>query len=451
MEYLDHYVYADLGKSVISGSVAVRERNTMHRLVVPLTFFGEGVALPAGATATLVYKKPDGTKSSTMERVSVSGGVVTAALTLAMLDTPGEVEAQIAVYGPDEDDEPRTLFSTPKIRLTVEADLYDADAMQEIVDDPTVYEQIVGSFGEWKDYITELQWFVENGYFNGKDGAPGPKGDTGATGATGPQGPKGDKGDKGDQGVQGLKGDTGATGATGPQGPKGDKGDPGEVDEDEIIEICDAAGFLRNTTTLVSREMDETLTVPAGSSDTGVYCFVCPDTEGVFDALVAAEANGPVRILLPAGALELIYDAAHSMFTNNMTVYSYPPESPYEDIRPADATKHAVCLSKEGDSIRLFTTENVTGRNLGFYGTVVEETTYATEDFVIDGEEIIIKDILGGLAFRKAYSAYPADPQDGDIVCIGGVYDVYHTGDGWEPMTPDPDTVYFIVDPPSGS
>ena len=62
-----------------------------------------------------------------------------------------------------------------------------------------------------------------------------------------------------------------------------------------------------------------------------------------------------------------------------------------------------------------------------------------------------VRAALGGLTFRKAYSAYPTTPQDGDIVCIDGAYDVYHTGDAWEPMTPDPDTVYFIVDPPSGS
>ena len=88
--------------------------------------------------------------------------------------------------------------------------------------DPTVYEQIVGSFAEWRAYMEDLKEAVERGDF---DGEPGP---------AGPQGPKGDKGDPGETGPRGYtgaigpQGPKGETGATGPQGPKGDKGDKGD-------------------------------------------------------------------------------------------------------------------------------------------------------------------------------------------------------------------------------
>lgn len=69
---------------------------------------------------------------------------------------------------------------------------------------------------EREAYITELKQRVDNGEFNGQDGA------------TGPQGPKGDKGDtgaKGDKGDKGATGERGPQGIQGPQGSKGDKGD----------------------------------------------------------------------------------------------------------------------------------------------------------------------------------------------------------------------------------
>ena len=69
---------------------------------------------------------------------------------------------------------------------------------------------------EREAYITDLKQRVDNGEFNGQDGA------------TGPQGPKGDKGDtgaKGDKGDKGATGERGPQGIQGPQGSKGDKGD----------------------------------------------------------------------------------------------------------------------------------------------------------------------------------------------------------------------------------
>lgn len=69
---------------------------------------------------------------------------------------------------------------------------------------------------EREAYITDLEQRVDNGEFNGQDGA------------TGPQGPKGDKGDtgaKGDKGDKGATGERGPQGIQGPQGSKGDKGD----------------------------------------------------------------------------------------------------------------------------------------------------------------------------------------------------------------------------------
>lgn len=69
---------------------------------------------------------------------------------------------------------------------------------------------------ERESYITDLEQRVDNGEFNGQDGA------------TGPQGPKGDKGDTGAKGDKGDKGATGERGPQGIQGPKGDTGSPGQ-------------------------------------------------------------------------------------------------------------------------------------------------------------------------------------------------------------------------------
>lgn len=71
-------------------------------------------------------------------------------------------------------------------------------------------------------YITDLKQRVENGEFNGQDGATGPQG---------PKGDKGDKGEKGDKGDKGATGEQGPQGIQGAQGPKGDKGDRGEQGE----------------------------------------------------------------------------------------------------------------------------------------------------------------------------------------------------------------------------
>ncbi len=76
---------------------------------------------------------------------------------------------------------------------------------------------------EREAYITDLKQRVNNGEFNGQDGA------------TGPQGPKGDKGDTGAKGDKGDKGTTGERGPQGIQGPKGDKGAKGDDGADAKI------------------------------------------------------------------------------------------------------------------------------------------------------------------------------------------------------------------------
>ncbi|MBO7404163.1 MAG: hypothetical protein J6V24_04310, partial [Clostridia bacterium] len=71
----------------------------------------------------------------------------------------------------------------------------------------------------------------------------------------------------------------------------------------------------------------------------------------------------------------------------------------------------------------------------------------AADGFVENRLHDELADRLDGLKLKKAYSDYPSVPLDGDIVCIDGAFDVYHTGDSWEPMNPDPNTLYFLVEP----
>lgn len=76
----------------------------------------------------------------------------------------------------------------------------------------------------YQSWLDEGNEGSEQDFLDSLVGPQGPKGDTGATGATGPQG---EKGDTGATGAQGPKGDKGETGATGPQGDKGDTGATG--------------------------------------------------------------------------------------------------------------------------------------------------------------------------------------------------------------------------------
>ena len=212
---LNHIVYPDIAYSQVEGGIDIRERNVIHTVTAMLVFNGTPVVPEETATAAFVFQKPDGTKSS--YQAVLDHGIVKAPLTLAVVDQPGDVKCQFEVY-----DNGVKQFSTPIFRLLIGEDLYDQEALEEIVSDPTVYEQIVGSFAEWRAYMEDLKEAVERGDF---DGEPGP---------AGPQGPKGDKGDPGETGPRGYtgaigpQGPKGETGATGPQGPKGDKGDKGD-------------------------------------------------------------------------------------------------------------------------------------------------------------------------------------------------------------------------------
>ncbi len=217
VRFLDHYVNADVGLAETSGAVEVREHNVLHRLIIPLTFLQAPIILPEQYTVTAVFELPEGDKISYVDGVTVVDGCAVIPLHLSVVAAAGLATCQAEIYA-----EGAKQFSTPKIRINVGEDLYDEETMEEIVSDPTVYEQIVGSFAEWRAYMEDLQEAVERGDF---DGAPGP---------AGPQGPKGDKGDPGETGPRGYTGATGPqgpkgeTGATGPQGPKGDKGDKGD-------------------------------------------------------------------------------------------------------------------------------------------------------------------------------------------------------------------------------
>ena len=214
---LNHIVYPDIAYSQVEGGIDIRERNVIHTVTAMLVFNGTPVVPEETATAAFVFQKPDGTKSS--YQATLDHGIVKAPLTLAVVDQPGDVKCQFEVY-----DNGVKQFSTPIFRLLIGEDLYDQEAMEEIVSDPTVYEQIVGSFAEWRAYMEDLQEAVERGDFNGEpvpEGPQGPKGDKGDPGETGP------RGYTGATGPQGPKGETGATGPQGPKGDKGDKGDPG--------------------------------------------------------------------------------------------------------------------------------------------------------------------------------------------------------------------------------
>lgn len=104
---------------------------------------------------------------------------------------------------------------------------------------------------EREAYITDLKQRVDNGEFNGQDGAVGPQG---------PKGEKGDKGDTGETGPKGDKGDKGDTGERGPQGPQGEqgpKGEPGTTDYNDLInkptipsnvsDLINDSGFITNS------------------------------------------------------------------------------------------------------------------------------------------------------------------------------------------------------------
>lgn len=219
MQYVEHYLTIDMIRERVPDTIWIRAAGIGHRLHVKLSAGPVPLDLP-GETEGLVqfvYQKPGGEKSDV--GMTVTDFTAKCVIPRAAVDTVGVVTCEIRVYDSTEG----TWWTSPEFTITVQSVVYDEDAQQQIVSEPTVLEAILGTEADRieneqarinaeaarviaeglradaeidrEDYIDELRDAVARGEFDGKDG------EDGATGPAGPQGPKGDKGDPGDPGV----------------------------------------------------------------------------------------------------------------------------------------------------------------------------------------------------------------------------------------------------------
>lgn len=141
MQYIDHYLTIDMLRERVPDTIWIRAAGIGNRLHVKLSAGPETVELP-GETEGLVqfvYQKPGGEKSDVAMTVNEFRASVV--IPRAAVDTVGVVTCEIRVY----DSTAGTWWTSPQFTITVQDAVYDENAQQQIVSDPTVYESILGT------------------------------------------------------------------------------------------------------------------------------------------------------------------------------------------------------------------------------------------------------------------------------------------------------------------
>lgn len=147
MNAVTHYMTIDLLRETVDGTVFIRNASIGHRLSVRLTAGSRVLTLPEATEGIvqLVYKLPDGTKSDV--QMTADYGDAWVMIPRAMLSMTGVVDCEVRVYL----EELGTWTTSPQFTVTVQDVIYDEDAQEEIVSDPTVYESIVSSEAERRE------------------------------------------------------------------------------------------------------------------------------------------------------------------------------------------------------------------------------------------------------------------------------------------------------------
>lgn len=140
MDYVEHYLTIDLLRERVQDVLHIREESVGHRLHVRLCEGMTPYVLPEAGEGLVqfVYEK-NGTKSDTGMAVAENEAVCV--IPRAALDAVGDVDCEVRVYTTAAG----TWTTTAKFTLDVQRVIYDPAAQQELVSDPTVYEQIVSS------------------------------------------------------------------------------------------------------------------------------------------------------------------------------------------------------------------------------------------------------------------------------------------------------------------
>lgn len=234
-------------------AVAVQGEANTRVLVVSLFDNGAQWSAPAGTTAAVAFRKPDG-KSGLYDTLPdgspaavLSSNVVEATLAPQALTTSGRVSVAIVFYDADGD----TLATFP-FWLIVEP---NPAAGEQISNDYYKITTLAELNAAFDAKVKEWEHRAESGEFAGPPGPAGPKGADGTMifadlteeqreslrgpqGETGPQGPQGDPGPQGEKGADGtvafenlteaqretLRGPQGEQGPAGPSGPQGVSG-----------------------------------------------------------------------------------------------------------------------------------------------------------------------------------------------------------------------------------
>jgi len=141
MNAVTHYMTIDLLRETVDGTVFIRNAGIGHRMCVRLTAGSRVLTLPEDdeGIVQLVYKLPDGTKSDV--QMTADYGDAWVMIPRAMLSMTGVVDCEVRVYL----EELGTWTTSPQFTVTVQDVIYDEDAQEEIVSDPTVYETILAS------------------------------------------------------------------------------------------------------------------------------------------------------------------------------------------------------------------------------------------------------------------------------------------------------------------
>ena len=141
MQTVRHYLNLDVLQERVIDTIFIRAGSIGHELHVSLRRGSRMMLLPVTGEGLVqfVWQTPSGVKSDTACTVTENEAVCM--IPRAAVEAPGTVSCELRVYSTVEG----TWDVSPKWTITVQDVIYDEDAQQQIVSDPTVYEQIVAA------------------------------------------------------------------------------------------------------------------------------------------------------------------------------------------------------------------------------------------------------------------------------------------------------------------
>ena len=201
---------------------------------------------------------------------------------------------------------------------------------------------------------------------------------------------------------------------------------------DNVSELVNDAGYIAAEVNTVSYHIGQMQDL-----GNGVYIYGTTfgqDEAAVFDALDSAYPNAGIYydgMLMTRGEIN-----GSTYFACNADPVTLSPIDP-DELAGAIVTDYST-------NFAVFLTDDLSGEDL----ELSIEWIPAAEGYVENRLHDELEEKLGGLKLKKAYEGTPSSAQEGDIAhdAATDTWGIY-SGGNWSQYTPDPNTLYFLVEP----